>query len=96
MSRFETMTIPDLAIELRTLAARHAVPELTLIADALRRRRPSAPAKPSSRKATDELRDQIRAFARANIGMSQQEIAHRFGVNAGRVSEALHGKRGEK
>jgi hypothetical protein len=95
-SRFAEMTIPALAVELRVLAARHALPELSQIADAMRRRRPSLPAKPSSRKTTDELLDQIRDFARANIGMSQMEIANRFGTNQGRVSEALHGKRGKE
>jgi hypothetical protein len=39
-----------------------------------------------------ELAQEIREFAEANPGLSQQAIAE-FNVNHGRVSEALHGKR---
>jgi hypothetical protein len=66
---------------------------LDLLRQDTKRRRFAGPRKVVSPKATPELREQIRAFARANPDLAQIEIANKFGVNAGRVSEALHGWR---
>ena len=41
----------------------------------------------------EELAEEIREYAGANPGMSHQTIAEKFGVNHGRVSEAIKGKR---
>jgi hypothetical protein len=46
-----------------------------------------------SRSITPALKTAIRAYARRNPEDSQHEIAQAFGVNGGRVSEALAGKR---
>lgn len=35
----------------------------------------------------------LREFARKNPNLSQREIGQRFGIDGGRVSEALHGDR---
>jgi len=42
---------------------------------------------------TDKLRAKIRAIKEAEPDLPQAEIARRFDVNPGRVSEALRGKR---
>lgn len=47
----------------------------------------------SSRKVGYKLAIEIRRFANDHPEWSQQKIAHYFGINAGRVSEALHKKR---
>lgn len=41
---------------------------------------------------TKELGDQIRLTAKKNPDLPMQDIANYYGVNAGRVSEALKGK----
>lgn len=47
-------------------------------------RRPNA-----SQPLTDELKREIRAYFAADPDVTQQELANRFGVNIGRISEAL-------
>ncbi len=42
---------------------------------------------------TDELRAEIIEYATANPSLPQTQIGRNFGVNQGRVSEALNGKR---
>jgi hypothetical protein len=42
---------------------------------------------------TAEIAEEIRQYAAANPDLHQQDIANHFGVNVGRVSEALHGDR---
>jgi hypothetical protein len=67
--------------------------ELIELADELKRR-PGGPRAPSSSTPmTPELAQEIRDFATANPGVSQQTVAQKFNVNHGRVSEALRGKR---
>jgi hypothetical protein len=39
------------------------------------------------------MAEEIRLYAAANPDLHQQDIANHFGVNVGRVSEALHGDR---
>lgn len=46
-----------------------------------------------SRYVTRRLIGEIRAFARVHPLMTLQDIAEHFGVNIGRVSEILNGKR---
>jgi hypothetical protein len=58
-------------------------------------RRPPA-RKPAPRRAPPvgaEMAEFLREFARANPKLSQAEIAQRYGINPGRVAEALHGDR---
>lgn len=87
------MRIPEIAEEMRKLAAERGVPELVGLADELRRRQPGARAPATSRPMTDELAAEIRAFAGDHPNLSQAAIGRRFNVNPGRVSEALNGKR---
>lgn len=87
------MRIPEIAERLRDLAAERGIPELTGLADELRRRPAGRRAPAKSQPMSDELAAQIRAFRTANPRLSQVEISRRFNVNQGRVSEALKGKR---
>lgn len=94
------MKIPEVATRIREIAEHiqglcpTEANELLELADELRRRPLAAPRAPvTSTPMTDELAQDIRDFAEANPGMSHQEIAVEFGVNHGRVSEAVSGKR---
>jgi hypothetical protein len=67
----------------RLIVKLKAVKELSYRRTTIRR------APPQSQPMTPELAVQIRAFAQRNKDMSFQDIANRFRVNSGRVSEAL-------
>ena len=45
----------------------------------------------SSKKITPELRDEIKYYVRSRPKDSSSQVAQRFGVNPGRVSEILAG-----
>lgn len=86
------MRIPEIAKRLRELSSERCMPELDRLADELgRRRSKSGPV--TSQKITDELREQILQYAHSHPWQSQMYIATTFGVNSGRVSEILYGKR---
>lgn len=87
------MRLPEIATRLRYLARELNCPELNRLAAEIKRRSPVSRAPASSVPASPELRDRIRAFKADNPHMSQAEIGARFGVNSGRVSEALAGFR---
>lgn len=87
------MKIPEVADRLRSIAAETANPELGRLADELRRRPAGRKARPSAAPMTDELARQIRECRRAHPALAQVEIARRFNVNQGRVSEVLKGVR---
>lgn len=87
------MRVPQVADRLRALSAQHGIPELSKLAEQLRRRPPKSIAPDHSRPMTDELREEIRAYAEAHPEASQLTIGNRFGVNPGRVSETLRGFR---
>ena len=53
----------------------------------------SKPAPPTAARCTPELRAEIRAFAAAHPDMTMHDIGLHFGVQEGRVSEAINGKR---
>jgi len=87
------MRVSEVQARLRHLASAHGIAELCRLADELSRRKPVKVASASSTPMTDKLRKEIRAYAEANPDMSQVDIAARFTVNPGRVSEALRGRR---
>ena len=67
--------------------------ELHHLAEAAYRRKSVRKAPVASRKMTPELAEAIRRDFAANPTFTQQRIAERHGVTAGRVSEAVRGKR---
>jgi hypothetical protein len=87
------MRVSDVQARLRALSRIHGIAELDRLAGELSRRSPVKVAARTSSPMTDSLRNEIRAYARANPDMSQVDIAARFTVNPGRVSEALRGRR---
>jgi hypothetical protein len=87
------ISIPEARDELRKLAQKHNLPVLAELADAMYRRTATRRASVRSPKVTAEMAEEIRQYAAANPDLHQQDIANHFGVNVGRVSEALHGDR---
>lgn len=67
--------------------------ELHHLTTQLSRRRAVRRAPPVSRLATKQLREQLKREALAHPDLTYQAIAERHGVTAGRVSEAVAGKR---
>ena len=87
------MRIPEIRDELLEIAAATGNNRLVHLAHALTRRHADRKAPATSRRMTPELRREIAEYANANPDMSQVAVGRRFGVNPGRVSEALNGKR---
>ncbi|WP_257176994.1 MULTISPECIES: hypothetical protein [Bradyrhizobium] len=94
------MKVPEVASRLRAIATKLKLSrpseanELVELADELRRRSSiGTRAAATSTPMTPELAQDIRDYAKANPGLSQQAIAEAFNVNHGRVSEAIRGKR---
>jgi len=87
------MRIPEIRSRLEELAAERNMPELEFLASELKRRPPVRKAPKASRRISVELGDAVRAYAGAFPDAAQSTIAGIFGVNPGRVSEWLAGKR---
>lgn len=84
------ISIPDARDRLRELADIHEIAELREIAEAMYRRSATRRAQTRSPKVTPEMAEEIRQYAADHPDLHQQDIANHFGVNVGRVSEALH------
>jgi len=87
------MTIPEVRDRLRELAEELEVDELAELADQLYRRQAEKRAPRRSPVVTAEMAEEIRQFAEQHPDAHQQDIAEHFGVNHGRVSEALNNER---
>lgn len=91
------MTIPEARRRLMNLAAKLAPAEanelMEIIKDGLFRRTIIVPTRPKNKKVTKLITAQIRALHAKRPDLSQLEIGVKLGVNPGRVSEALIGKR---
>lgn len=83
------MSIPEVRERLRELAEEHGIDELYELADQMYRKSARKRAPIRSPKLTPEMIKDIREYAAANPDAHQQDIAQKFGVNHGRVSEAL-------
>lgn len=92
----KTMTIPEVRDRLYELSDELHQPELRRLADQLWRRRPwRQPVRPVHRRMTPELAAEVRAYVAAHPYEPEDVVGTRFGVNQGRISEALAGFRGE-
>lgn len=90
MPRKNSLGIPAVRDRLRELAEEHEIDELNDLADQLYRKSAKRKAPVRSPKLTPEMAQDIRDFAAANPNLHQQDIAEKFGVNHGRISEAIH------
>ena len=93
MTESGTLTIPEVRQRLYHLADVLDSGELRFLASQLHRRRAGHNGKPASRRMTPELAQAIRTFAQKNPDVTEHAIGVLFGVNQGRVSEALVGFR---
>lgn len=87
------MRIPDIRERMHEIADLHDIGELHELAEATRRRPRVRQSVPRSRPMTDELRAEIRQYADSHPRATLAEIGAACGVNPGRVSEVLGGRR---
>lgn len=87
------MRIPEVREELKRLADEHGIPRLRELAEELYRRPAAKRALPRARMMTDELRQRIREYVATHPTMSNRDVGRHFGVDGGRVSEAVNGFR---
>lgn len=87
------MTIPEIRERLYELAKEHRLPELAYLASETRRQYHGRRAPAASIALTDELAEDIRRYCARHPDETMHRVGIRFGVNQGRVSEALFGKR---
>lgn len=74
--------------ELRSLSGR-----IRVLCDELNRRKPAKRAPTVSRRMTPELAEEVRRTVERNPDMTMHQVSVLHGVNQGRVSEAVRGKR---
>lgn len=67
--------------------------EMHHLTNQISRRKPVRRAPRKSRTTTPQLKREMRAYSLLHPDETEQQISERFGVIAGRVSEALNGKR---
>ncbi|WP_296595506.1 hypothetical protein [Phenylobacterium sp.] len=88
-------TIPEIRSRLHELAIEHGLPELAQLAEETKRQYHGRRASPRARPVDMAIAARVQRFARLHPNMPQREIGRRFGIDGGRVSEILFGKRGE-
>jgi hypothetical protein len=86
------MGVPDVRARLYALAGELGNPELLALADALWRRPAIRRAPARSRALTPDDAAAVRREFRADPSARLQDLAGRYGVNIGRISEALRGE----
>lgn len=89
-------TIPEIRERLFELAREHDMPELAQLAEETKREFHGRAGRTTARRVTPELAAQVRAYAHDHPRENQRNIGARFKIDHGRVSEILHGKRGER
>ncbi|MGL5839923.1 MAG: hypothetical protein ACRCY3_15625 [Sphingorhabdus sp.] len=82
--------IPAIRDRIREIADESGIEELHDLVDEMYRNSPVRRAMPHSAHLTPELAEEIRIFARKHPKMHQRDIAQKFNVNPGRVSEAMN------
>lgn len=87
------MTMDQVRARLYALAELHGIPELHLLAERTKRKFNGRLPRPVSETVTPEKNAAMRAYHAAFPDKALHQIARVFGVNQGRVSEALRGKR---
>lgn len=87
------MRLPEIQEELRAWAKALGNPRLAQLADEMTRKRNTLPAAPRSKRMTPAIAARIKSIHASCPEMTQLQIANIVGVNPGRVSETLYGKR---
>lgn len=82
-------SIPEVRDRLRELADELGIDELHDLADQMYRKSAKRRASVRSPKLTPEMAAEIRQYAADHPDAHQQDVAEHFGVNHGRISEAL-------
>jgi hypothetical protein len=82
--------IPEIRERMRELADEYGIPELHDLADETYRNSPFRRAANRSAPLTPPLAKKIRNFVEKNPKLHQRDVAQRFNVNPGRVSEAVN------
>jgi chromosome condensin MukBEF complex kleisin-like MukF subunit len=96
------MRIPDIRDRMVEIAdARDDVPadvrvELKQLAEATRRRITKRTTRVVAKGVTPELARDIREYVRQFPQLTYFEIGRKFGIPGGRVSEVMHGRKGER
>ena len=83
-------SIPEIRARLRELPEELGVEELHDLADETHRNSPVKRAANRSAPLTPELAEAIRAYVAKFPKLHQRDVAQRFNVNPGRVSEAMN------
>ncbi|RED16722.1 hypothetical protein [Parasphingopyxis lamellibrachiae] len=83
-------SIPEIRARMREIADEYEIEELHDLADETYRNSPVKRASRKSASLTPELAEKIRAFVAKNPKLHQRDVAQKFNVNPGRVSEALN------
>jgi phenylacetate-coenzyme A ligase PaaK-like adenylate-forming protein len=83
-------SIPEIRTRLRQIADEHGIEELHDLADETYRNSPVKRAANRSAPLTPELAEEIRNYVAKRPSLHQRDVAQRFNVNPGRVSEALN------
>ena len=82
------MRVPEVQARLKEI-----VVELSELADELSRRKPVMRGDATSKPMTSAMKQAVRDLHNERPNMSQMDIARTLGINIGRVSETLAGKR---
>jgi hypothetical protein len=91
----DNISIPEARKLLAAYALEWDKPELLDLSRRMVRRKPKYPVARANRKSLDAaLAVDIRVFKDLNPTMSNRDIGRKFGVDGGRVSEAIHGSVG--
>lgn len=95
MEEQQTISIPEARAILRVWAREWSRPELEELSRKMVRRKPKYPMARAERSSLNpELAEQIRKFKDQNPNMANWKIGQVFGVDAGRVSEAIQKSKG--
>ena len=87
----EHLSIPEARRIITAIGLHYDIPEILEVVSKMQRRKPKYPvARAKRRSLTPELAERIRNYKRSHPNMSNREIGERFGVDGGRVSEAVH------
>jgi hypothetical protein len=98
----EDLTIPQVREELEAIAdsIERALPvtalRLRVLAASTRRRFHGRKARAKALHVTEDMAERVRAYCKAHPDLSNREVGRAHGIDGGRVSEILYGKRGER